>query len=441
MSAAHTSRPNVVNQPSEPAPGDNSFLQQLRAIIGQEGQPRWAKDPITEGAIRIWCEAVDDYNPAYQDRAWAETSIFGGIVAPATSLNMWTLPGNRRAHPPGEPLDRINEILFSHGFTSVAAVNNDQQYFRPLRPGDRLQQIQHIGAVSEEKTTALGRGHFLDLISDYRTEDGDLVGRVLLRMLRWNPETGPVASDTADADQQTRWLPPLRPSASSAGKTPALAAGSRGTVIRTLQPLYAVNPRCERPYLIAEVELSDGQRLVTDLVDVEPDSVTAGMSVTSALRRTSTGEHFPVFMPSRPAQRQETLLFTQVAVDDQLAPWPIPLTQLSIAALATATFDFNDVHLDRDAAVQRGARDVYMNILGSTALVNCYLTDWAGPESFLSTINVRLMKQNHPGDTMTLVGRVTDKRTVDGRNVVDLEIRGYNSLGDHLRARCSITLG
>ena len=323
---------------------DATFLQQLRAVVGRPGAPRVAKDPITEAAIRIWCEAVDDWNPAYQDRQWARASRWGGIIAPATSLNMWTLPGNRRMHPAGEPLDRVNQILFSHGFTSVAAVNNDQRYLRPLRPGDHLRQGQYIGAVSQEKQTSLGRGHFLDLVSDYSTLDGEPVGQVTLRMLRWIPETRPSPS------------PPPRP----------------------------------------------------------PDLAT----------------------PSRPPRREHTLAPRDVAVGQHLQPWSIPVTQASIAALATATHDFNDVHLDRDAAVRRGARDVYMNILGSSGLANCFLTDWAGPECELRAIRVRLQKQNHPDDRLLLSGEV---RTVDG-NRVTVRVNGRNSLGDHLAADADLEL-
>lgn len=326
------------------------FLGRLRAVVGRPGPARVAKDPITEPAIRIWCEAVDDWNPAYQDAPWATASRWGGIIAPATSLNMWTLPGNRRTHAAGEPLDQINEVLFSGGFTSVAAVNNDQEYLRPLRPGDRLRQTQRIGAVTPEKQTALGRGHFLDLVSDYHTVAGEPVGRVTLRMLRWNPETSP------------------------SERVPAAVGGERSDPVLTA--------------------------------------------------------------PARPPRRIDTLRPGAVTNGEHLAPWSIPVTQSSIAALATATYDFNDVHLDRDAAIRRGAKDVYMNILGSSGLVNCFVTDWAGPEAQVLALRLQLRKQNHPGDTLVLSGEVTE---VDG-TAVTVRVVGRNSLGEHLNAELRLEL-
>ncbi|MGW1061116.1 FAS1-like dehydratase domain-containing protein [Micromonospora rubida] len=425
---------NPAVSPAAPAEDSLAYLERLRSVIGKRGEPRRAKDPVSEPIIRIWCDAVGDDNPAYQDPAWAQRSRFGGITAPATTLNMWTLPGNRRAHRYGEPLDIVTEILAERGFTSVAAVNNNHEYVRPLRPGDHLSQIQHIGAVSEEKQTALGQGHFVDLVSEYVTETGELVGRVLLRMLRWNPSTrqGTPADDSSAVD---RLQPISRP------RTQAVPTRSGiGTVRSFLQPVYAVEPTEERPFVVADVELADGTTVVSDLLNVEPQAVHVGMRVDVLTRETRTGELLPVFQPARPARRVDTITFADVEPGMVLAPWPVPLTQLSIAALATATFDFNDVHLDRDAALRRGARDVYMNILGSTGLVNCFLTDWAGPEAVLKAIQVRLQKQNFPGDTLTLVGTVSDKRLQDGAGLVDVAVRGYNSLGDHLVARCTLDL-
>ena len=49
-----------------------------------------------------------------------------------------------------------------------------------------------------------------------------------------------------------------------------------------------------------------------------------------------------------------------------------------IVSTALATRDFQDVHHDRDAAVRRGGRDIFLNILTTTGLVQRYVTDWAG---------------------------------------------------------------
>ncbi len=50
-----------------------------------------------------------------------------------------------------------------------------------------------------------------------------------------------------------------------------------------------------------------------------------------------------------------------------------------IVSTALATRDFQDVHHDRDKAQQRGSKDIFVNILTDTGLVQRYVTDWAAP--------------------------------------------------------------
>ena len=45
---------------------------------------------------------------------------------------------------------------------------------------------------------------------------------------------------------------------------------------------------------------------------------------------------------------------------------------------AIATRDFQDVHHDRDLAQAAGSKDIFLNILTTTGLVQRYVADWAG---------------------------------------------------------------
>lgn len=139
----------------------------------------------------------------------------------------------------------------------------------------------------------------------------------------------------------------------------------------------------------------------------------------------------------------ETLRFADVAVGDELPPLEIPITTTLIVSTAIASRDYQDVHHDRDLAQQRGAPDIFMNILTSNGLVGRFVTDWAGPGAELCRVNIRLGVPNHPGDCMTLTGRVTacaaeDGR--DGRGLVDLDVRGANRLGDHVTGNVRLRL-
>jgi acyl dehydratase len=84
----------------------------------------------------------------------------------------------------------------------------------------------------------------------------------------------------------------------------------------------------------------------------------------------------------------------------------IDVTPTFVIAAAIATRDFQDVHHDRDRAVERGSKDIFVNILTTTGLVQRYVTDWAGPQAMVRQIAIRLGAPCYAGDTLTFSGRV-----------------------------------
>jgi acyl dehydratase len=130
----------------------------------------------------------------------------------------------------------------------------------------------------------------------------------------------------------------------------------------------------------------------------------------------------------------------EVPVGTALPELALPITPTFIISTAIATRDYQDVHHDRDAALRRGARDIFMNILTTTGLVQRYVTDWAGPEALVKAVSIRLGTPNFPGDTMTLTGKVVDRADHDGGAVFTIEVRGANRLGDHVTGEVRIAL-
>jgi hypothetical protein len=128
--------------------------------------------------------------------------------------------------------------------------------------------------------------------------------------------------------------------------------------------------------------------------------------------------------------------YDQVAVGDALPELEVPITATLIVAGAIASRDYQEVHHDRDLAVARGSRDIFMNILTTNGLVARFVTDWAGPEALLRCIDIRLGAPNYPGDVMRLSGRVAEK----GYGLVTVEVRGRNGLGDHVTGRVELEL-
>ncbi|WP_197375378.1 MaoC family dehydratase [Mycolicibacterium baixiangningiae] len=108
-----------------------------------------------------------------------------------------------------------------------------------------------------------------------------------------------------------------------------------------------------------------------------------------------------------------------------------------IVSTAIATRDYQDVHHDRDKAQAKGSKDIFVNILTDTGLVQRYLTDWAGPTARIKSIGLRLGVPWYAYDTITFTGEVT--AVEDG--VASVKVVGANSLGNHVIATATLELG
>ncbi len=91
----------------------------------------------------------------------------------------------------------------------------------------------------------------------------------------------------------------------------------------------------------------------------------------------------------------------------ELPELAIDVTPTFVIASAIATRDFQDVHHDRDRAVERGGRDIFVNILTSTGLVQRYVTDWAGPQALVQQVAIRLGVPCYAGDRLVFSGRAS----------------------------------
>jgi hypothetical protein len=108
-----------------------------------------------------------------------------------------------------------------------------------------------------------------------------------------------------------------------------------------------------------------------------------------------------------------------------------------IVSTAIATRDYQDVHHDRDKAHAKGSKDIFVNILTDTGLVQRYITDWAGPSAVIKSIGLRLGVPWYAYDTVAFNGEVTSVEN----GLITLKIVGSNSLGDHVIATATLTMG
>jgi acyl dehydratase len=296
---------------------------ELKEFVGQPyGRGAVGPDPVNQAMIRHLVEALDDRNPIYVDAAAARAVGHPDVVAPPTSLQVWTMQGLRRHAPAADAQDHqstLMGLLDGEGYVGVVATNCEQLYNRYLTVGDHLRVTSVLDDISSLKHTALGEGYFVTTRQTFTDQQDEVVGEMLFRILKYRPGTG-------------------------RERTPP----------------------------------------------------TAG--------------------PRRPPN--------QVS----LPPLDIPLNPTVIVSTAIATRDYQDVHHDKDRAIELGSENIFMNILTTNGFVGRFITDWAGPAARLKSVAIRLGAPNYPGDTMHMTGRVIKTE----HRVTTVAIRGANRLGDHV---------
>lgn len=290
-------------------PSGASLVDEARRFVGT-GPPsvRAGRDPVNRPMIHHWCDAIGDGNPAYLD----ETRP-GGIIAPPALLGSWTLD-SATPREDGGPRDQVLRRIERAGYTSVVATNYEQEYLRELRPGDRLVEEITVEDISDRKDTGLGTGYFVTVRHDYRDEEGELVGVARMRLLKFQPRPRPAqGSREGDRprppvghDNRSFWegveqgelriqrcgncgrlRHPPRPMCGDCQSTDAdwVVAAGRGTVHSYAVHHHPPLPGIELPHIVVLVDLDEGVRIVSELVDVAPDEVEIGIPVAVSFDR------------------------------------------------------------------------------------------------------------------------------------------------------------
>lgn len=312
--------------------------QKLQEFVGVEiGEPQVGPDLVNEPMIRHWCQAVDDWNPAYTDPAAAKESAHGGIVAPPTMLQAWTMPGIDVTKEGGVVWDKqrqLHALFDEYGYTGVVATDCEQGYDRYLRPGDQITSQTVIEAISEQKATALGIGYFTDTRTTYSDQNGERVGWMTFKVLKFKPSQPPAAA--SDDGGSARPSTPVRlraPRAHDNGwwwdgidrgelliqkcsdcgvlrhpprpmcgecqstKWEAIHSTGLGTVYSYVIMHHPPIPGYGFPIACALIDLEEGTRMVANVVGCELDEVHIGMPVECRIENADDDLKLPFFYP------------------------------------------------------------------------------------------------------------------------------------------------
>ena len=307
----------------------------MQEYVGKPiGPPVLGRDAVNEPMIRQWCDAMGDSNAAYLDPDAAKRSVHGDIVAPPTMLQAWTMDGFAMHAGYDEPRNnehRLHKLLSEYGYTSVVATNTEQGYTRYLKPGDTVTAEIRIEDISEEKATALGIGYFINTRTRFIDQDGEEIGWMTFRVLKFIPQERPEQADSTDSaapaapsrikaplghDNSGWWaevdagrIPiqtcnqcgelfhPPRPMCGKCGAMDMgyVASTGKGTIHTYTVIHHPQFPGYDFPILAVLIDLEEGTRLMSNMVGCKPEDLHVGMAVQGSVEEGEDGLKLPVF--------------------------------------------------------------------------------------------------------------------------------------------------
>ena len=139
--------------------------------------------PVEASHIMMFARSIGDYSPEFHDEEEAKSTDAGSVMAPPTFLQAVAQFDSDYflRMKPGEPWfgsgKNPSGISGKAGSSGGLHAEQHYEYFRPVRPGDRLTVSNHEGKTWERESQRAGKLLFSERIVEYRDSQGELVCR------------------------------------------------------------------------------------------------------------------------------------------------------------------------------------------------------------------------------------------------------------------------
>jgi acyl dehydratase len=122
----------------------------------------------------------------------------------------------------------------------------------------------------------------------------------------------------------------------------------------------------------------------------------------------------------------EKIYFEDVNVGDEMPVFSKdPVTETQLVKYAGASGDFNPIHTVQRIAEEAKLGGVIAHGMLIMGFVGQAVTSWL-PDRCLKKFSVRFAGMTHPGDIITVSGKVTDKSTEGDQNIISVAITAKN---------------
>jgi acyl dehydratase len=346
---------------------DEAFAA-ARALIGCKLRPEQYLRDASVDSIIIFGNGIGDLNPLYRDQEYARWTHFGGIIA--HPCFPWT------HHWPGRSYWGLPGV---HGF----GVAIDCEFYRNVRPGDRVNIWNRVLDVKEKSSKFSGRMAMQYLESTYTNQRDEVLCRAL----------GLTARHERKASREK----------------------GKYNEIRT--HVYTPDERAR----IDEMVMTEPSR-IRGAETRYWDDVTVGESIDEIARGPLSTSDTMAFVIASGRGAAHGALLRHAAkhpkhyIRNQQAGGGIEYTGIG--------------HHREDFAKEVGVPGMYDYLPQRACWFATAITNWMGDDAVLKRLRMEARMFNCQGDTTFIGGTVVKKYVKDRCALVDIEMKGVNQRGE-----------
>ena len=353
----------------------------IRALQSRIGIPVLDREPrrwttVTKDAIKIWALSCGDLNPLFLDRDYANSTRWGGLIAPGTILHSAGISEGREITPKEQEEGRGGGLPGVHGWHS----GEEFEWYLPLREGDKIYYVRYIADAQEKHGQMAGRQVLTFTETIYRNQRGEVVCKRVGLGMRAERDA---ARDTGKYKYEPHvWT---------------------DEELAEIDALYErEKPRGAEPRYWEDMTVGEEIPTMVRGPFTGTDAVAWKLAWGEAFVR--TGKHSYEYRKRHPRA---------YAGNWQNIP-SVP----------------ERVHWEHDFAREVGVPGFYDYGPQRVSWMGNLMTSWAGDDGWLKRLSVQVRRFNVEGDVQFYKGHVTDKYESDGEYTVECEIWAENQRGE-----------
>ncbi|MBI4182369.1 MAG: MaoC family dehydratase N-terminal domain-containing protein [Proteobacteria bacterium] len=343
-------------------------LAAVRAMIGTKLRPEQYLRDASVDTITNFANGIGDLNPLYRDLEYARWTRFGGLIAHPCFPMVHHWPGRSHWGLPGV-----------HGF----AVGNDWEFFRNVRPGDRISVWNRVVDVKEKEGRFSGRMVMQYVESNFTNQRDEIVAKALGWTSRHERTASREKGKYKDVTAHTYGEEELR---AIDDKVLGEAERIRGPKTRYYE------------------EVAVGDEL--DEIVRGPLSASDTIGFVAACGRSRT--HGVLL--------REAMRHPRHYIRNPEAGGGIEYTGIG--------------HHRESFAQQVGVPGMYDYLPQRVCWLGSLVTNWMGDDAMLKRLRVEARRFNIQGDTQFIRGKIGRKYVKDRFALVDIDIQGVNQRGE-----------